>query len=427
MGVSIKLGNKVYNIPDNIASRAQIIQPDLPCGYTDKNEILSAFDDALDKNSIGAPFDNCIINGGPTCIVLSDKTRKYGVRAWLPRLLDRLNRLGVTNNKIKILFATGTHYGHTEDEKRAVVGSDVAARVEMIDHDCDDGDNLLHVGTTSLGTRVSINRHATDAANLIITGVVMPHYYAGFSGGRKSIMPGIAARETILANHALNLAPGGGTRHEASTLKLAGNPIHCDMIEALAFVDVSFGINVIMGTGGAPAEFHAGSPLRAHESACANMRKYARAKITQRADWVVASCGGHPCDINFYQSHKSLDNAFRAVRKGGTIVLFAECTAGLGPPCFSDWFRMGGIGVIENALRNKYVVHGHTAMRIIEKTAAARVILVTSLPESDVQLTGAKKAENADQAMSEIMELGGNGIIIPDAANTVPLPVGRIL
>lgn len=431
MDVPVKLGTDTYIIPGEAVSRAEVLAPSVPSGLA-PGGIEAALDVSLDAGSTGPPFADCIASNSSTCIIVSDRTRKYGLHSWLPHLLDRLNALGVQDSSITVLVATGAHEtikpaggnaSSVDAERReavALVGDETASRVDIVFHDCDDTGGIRHVGITEYGNRVAVNKLALDARNLIITGVVMPHYYAGFTGGRKSILPGVAARKCIFYNHSMNLAPGGGTRHEASVMNLDGNPIHEDMMEAMSFVDVAFGINVIMGSGGSPAEFHSGDPVRAHLSACAAMKEYAGAAIRRRADWVIASCGGHPSDINFYQSHKSLDNSFKAVREGGVIVLFTECPEGLGPAGFRAYFEMGSIELIEKQLRKEYVVPGHTAMRILQKTGAAKVILVTSLPDADAELVGAHRAVGADDAMREIMNLPGKGIIIPSASNTVP-------
>jgi lactate racemase len=421
MIASVPYGKTAIELPDRVAASARILQPPFPGNDVNDADILELFRRAI-TGPIGCHGLADIAAGRKSaCIVVSDRTRSYGVGVWLPALLDLLNSAGLPDDRITVLFATGAHGAQLRAAREMIAGARASRRVRLVDHDCDDAEGLVELGRTAAGTPVSINRLAVEADLLIATGIVMPHYYAGFTGGRKSIMPGVAARETIYANHSLNLAPGGGTHPCARPAVLKGNPIHEDFLDALRFVRVDFSIQVVPDGHGRPGAFFAGDVLASHEAARALASEWFCVPVEKRVPWAIASCGGHPKDIDFYQSHKSLDNAFRAVVPGGAILLIAECPEGLGPPEFEKWFEAGGPAEIEAKLRKKYEVAGHTALRTIEKAGQARVFLLSALPRDAVRKMGIIPVDGIDDAIREIGLSRGEGLIMPHAALTVPV------
>lgn len=414
----LKTDRSFIDIPEKFVATARTLSPRVPPAMSDENEIQREFFSALNNPAGGLMIKDAIKPGGSTVVIVSDKTRKYGLKSWLPALLNTLNECGVPDEGITILTATGAHSGHTSAEIEALLGCEIAGRAKIVDHDCDSSP-MTNLGRTSRGTPVLINSIAAEADNLITTGVVMPHYYAGFTGGRKSLLPGVAARESIFTNHGLNLAPGGGTCAEARTMSLAGNPIHEDMAEAAGMLRVACSINVVMGDG-APAAFFCGDIALAHAAACEKAVDWMGVPIRERAAWTIASCGGYPKDISMYQSHKSLDNSFMATRPGGALILATGCADGFGPDGFENWFDLGSAAAIEKKLREKYEVMGHTALRILSKTAAVKTILVSSLPDELVIKMGMSPAATLEEALENI-DHSEPGIIIPEAATTVPV------
>lgn len=420
MIASVRYGKTAVELPVSVMASAEVLQPAFPIENISDEMALDRFRRAVGR-PVGGPALREIAAGRKSaCIIVSDKTREYGAGVWMPALLDELNAAGVPDGRITVLFATGAHSGHNQEEREGIVGSEAAGRVRLVDHDCDNSGSVVALGKTPAGAPVSINRLAAEAELLIVTGVVMPHYYAGFTGGRKSIVPGVAARETIFANHSLNLAPGGGTDPRARTAEMTGNPIHEDLMKALRFVRVDFSIQAVPDRAGRPAAFFAGGIIESHEAACALAAEWFCVPIAARAPWVVASCGGRPKDINFYQSHKSLDNAFRAVAPGGTIFLLAECPEGPGPEDFVKWFDIGDPVEIEARLRRSYEVAGHTALRTIEKTRSARVILMSELPDGFVLKMGMTPA-GIEELEKIAGSASGKGFILPQAALTAPV------
>jgi lactate racemase len=424
MYIRVRSGNTYIGIPDSVAHRARTLEPGFPeISYSDTG-IRSRFIAALARPVAGPQLGDIAAGKRSACIVVSDKTRRYGADVWLPALLDALNTAGVSDGQITVLFALGMHPAHTAAERAEIAGAEAAFRVRFVDHNCDDPAGLATLGRTAAGTPVAVNRLAAEAELLIVTGGVMPHYYAGFTGGRKSVVPGLAARETVLANHSLNLASGGGTHPRARTASLDGNPIHEDLLDALRFVRVDFAIQVIADGSGRPAEFFTGDIAAAHEAACRRAADWFCIPVAARTPWVVASCGGHPKDINFYQSHKSLDNSFRAVAPGGAIIMIAACPEGIGPEGFAKWFDGESPDVMELKLRLQYSVMGHTALRTLEKTRAARVWLLSEIPERLVLKMGMTPLAGPGEIEKIVGSLDGDGLILPQAALTVPMITG---
>jgi nickel-dependent lactate racemase len=366
------------------------------------------------------PLAALAARAGSACIVVSDKTRNYGQALLLPPLLDHLNEAGMADERITVLIGNGTHENHSDKEKAALLGEDVLRRVRVSDHDADDPDANISLGATPAGTPVMLNRMLMDADLKIITGGVTHHYYAGFTGGRKGIMPGCAARATIEANHSRVLQADGTPHPRAAAGVLHGNPVHEDMLAAARMVDNVFLINAVTGDHGAPAALFAGDLEAAHAQAAALARACYEVPIEKQYDCVIASCGGAPRDMSFYQAHKSYNNAFAACRPGGAIILVAECAAGLGPQGFADWFALKSPWAIAQKLRARYAVPGQTAMATLRKAAAARTILVSALPPALVRLMNMAHADSLETALAMHGREPGAAAVMPQAAYTVP-------
>ncbi len=421
MKVHVSHGNSRVELPDAVAENAMVLRPNIPRNNSSAGAVTGRFQRAMLSPVAGPRLKDAARGGKRACVVVSDKTRRYGVDIWLSALIDELNAAGIPDEAVTVLFATGAHEQHDFAERAAIVGPEVAVRVRMVDHDCDAEDDLVPLGTTKAGTPVRINRIIVESDVVVTTGAVMPHYYAGFSGGRKSIVPGVAARDTIFANHSLNLAMCGGTEKRARTVVLEGNPVHEDLLEAASFVDVTFSVQAVCDASGNPAAFFTGGQSQAHSAACSLAAQWYCVSLDRPLPWVVASCGGFPKDINLYQSHKSLDNAFRAVGRGGTIFLIAKCRDGLGPEGFASWFNYPDTAAVEEKLREKFEVMGHTALRTMEKVRAARVFLMSDLPETIVMRMGMIPVWDLADIPRAINVRAARGAVMPHASLTVPL------
>ena len=382
---------------------------------------------ALD-NPIGqpGPLRGRVHAGEKVLIVVSDQFRQTRADFVLPVLLDELKRGGVAEEDVHILFATGIHRPPEPSEQARVLGSDTYARfrARLHVHDPFDSAQLARVGVTSRGTPVFINRLALDADRLIATGAVVFHYFAGFGGGRKSIVPGIAGADTIAHNHAMNLHPHQDTLDPAvRTGALDGNPVAEDMLEAARFVPVDSIVNTVLDREGRIAGVFAGELDQAHRAAAQFARSMFSVTIPEQADLVIASSGDAR---NFVQAHKALHNAWQAMKPGGRIVFVARCEEGLGGEQFVKWLRLGTREAVFAGLRRQSEINGQTALSSLQKCPSA--VFVTHLSNEETRLLGARKAESLEAALSLARsELAGVSdptcYLMPHASCTVPFPL----
>ncbi|MGA9995075.1 MAG: nickel-dependent lactate racemase [Pyrinomonadaceae bacterium] len=384
----------------------------------------------LSDAEIGAAFDNPI---GPktleeiirpaasVLIVVSDATRATASAQIINLLVRRLIELGTAAQDIRIIFATGIHRAVTVEEKRELLTPFIFQRIRTIDHDAYDLSAIFDLGTTRRGTPVEINRALKEHDHVILTGGICFHYFAGFTGGRKSICPGLASAKTIEATHMLALDfEKGGRREGVGTARLAGNAVHEECEEIAGLVAPSFLINTVADERGRAARVYAGDWRAAHAAACAQYMEAHSAKIDKRRELVIASCGGSPYDINLIQTHKTLDMAAHACAEGGTIILIAECADGLGRADFLRWFEMEDSRALEERLREHYEVNGQTAWSLMTKAERHRVFLISSLPDEDVKRMRITPARTIDEALAHTGE-SAEGYILPRGASVLPL------
>jgi nickel-dependent lactate racemase len=335
-----------------------------------------------------------------------------------------LNRLGVSDAQISILIALGIHRPQTEQEHRKILGS-LYGRIEVIDHACDDPEQLVELGQTETGLPVMLNRRAVEADRLIVTGTVGFHYFAGFGGGRKSLVPGISGRETCMQSHfsVFNPPEVGGKHPLATTGSLVGNPVHQVLLQAARLAKTDFLLNTVLSPQKELLAVFCGELEQAHLAGCELVRDLFAVPLSQPADLAIISCGGEPKDINFIQSQKALDYGCRAVREGGTIILLASCRDGFGHPTFFDWFRYQDLDEFETALRADYQINGQTAHATLSKARRFRVLLVSEFSAGQTARMGMEKAADLQSAI----ELAKTGlpaepavVVIPDGGTVLP-------
>lgn len=370
------------------------------------------------------PFDQIVHTRKKTVIVIPDKTRNCGARVFLPVLIDRLNQIGVADSDIKIILANGSHTSHTTDEIEKVVGSDIPGRLEIIEHNSKCSEDLVLLGTTKFETAVFINRQVLDTDTVIIIGTALHHYFAGYGGGPKMINPGCAGYETITKNHALTIDSKNGTFHpKCRAGVLEGNPVQDDIKDSFRFVKVDFLLETILNEHGEIAEVKCGELFKAHQKACEVVDKHYKIPIQEKADLVVVSCGGFPKDINFIQAHKSIQNAFHAVKEGGVILVLAECGQGVGSDTFEDWFNYGDDSSFREALVNNFTLNATTAVSLKMKTRAVKIILVSALPDSLVVKLDMLPADNFNKGWKiaqKLLPADFNCFVIPNGSLTLP-------
>ena len=365
--------------------------------------------------------------GESVTVVVSDAFRKTGVHLLLPSLIDDLNARGIRDGRIAFLFATGSHRPPRPDEQAAILGDAIYRRFahQAFNHDPYDDANLVHVGTTRRGTPVRINRRAIETDRLIVTGAVALHYFGGYGGGRKSILPGLAAIDSIACNHARNLHPSEDRLDPAVRIAaMEGNPVAEDMLEAARMVPVHAIVNTLLNGSGEIAGIFVGDLEKAHLAAARAAYVAFAVSIAERADIVIAASA---TTKNFVQSHKALFNAFQAIHASGRIILAAPCPEGLGGEQFTKWLRLGSPRAIMDGLRKHAEINGQTALSTLQKTP--QTVMITELTDEEVQALGVRKAASLDAALDDVVEhcrAQGNPdptyYVMPNAAYAVPMP-----
>jgi len=365
--------------------------------------------------------------GETVAIVVPDSFRATRIDQVLPVLITGLVDAGVAESDIRFVYATGTHRGPTPDEERRILGNDIYERFkgQAFTHDPRDEANMVYVGTTSRGTRVHLNRHVHEADRIIATGAVVLHYFAGYGGGRKSIVPGVASVTTIAGNHSMNLHPVEDEIDPAVRIGATdGNPVAEDMLEATKLTHVDCIINTVLNRNGEIAAVFAGELEAAHRTAADFARDLFVVEIDERADLVIAAS---PSTQNFVQTHKALFNAYQAVKPDGRIILLAPCREGIGGEQFAKWLRLGSREAIIAGLRRESEINGQTALSTIQKTPIT--YLVTEMNDEEIAMLGARRAASLDDAIDKATaDLATAGrahptcYLMPSAAYTVPFP-----
>ncbi len=353
-------------------------------------------------------------------IVVSDGTRATGVRVLLPALLAELDCAGVSADRVRVLFALGIHRKQTDAERAAIVGPEVASRVALADHDCDDDRAHAPLGIGDL----RLNRQVLDGDLVIVTGAVGFHYLAGFGGGRKALVPGVAARASVVAFHRRSLAadPAAGRRAEARPGVRAGNPLDAFATDAAARVPRTFLVNTIVAGGGVAAVF-AGDVRTAFARACDVYGAAFTVPLPARRPVVVVSAGGAPRDGDLVQAQKAIATGAAALAPGGMMLVVARCGDGTGQPELARWFDHPDRASHLRALHARFSVPGQTALALREHAARAAVYLHSSLPPDVVARTGMHPVAHADEFFAAVARRYGRdveGWILPEGARWLP-------
>ncbi|MBR2624920.1 MAG: nickel-dependent lactate racemase [Lentisphaeria bacterium] len=302
-----------------------VFESQLPPAVADEAaEIRRALDEPIDS----LPLEE-LARGRKSCVIIaSDHTRPVPSKFIIPEMLRRL-RLGNGQIDITILIATGCHRQTTLKELTAKFGEDIVKNEKIVIHDADDEQNMISCGTLPSGGALRLNRLACETELLISEGFIEPHFFAGFSGGRKSVLPGIAARETVMANHCAEFINDPAAR----TGSLDGNPIHKDMLFAAVKAKLAFIVNVVINGEKKIVKAFAGNMESAHRKGCEFLRSQCQIPVPP-ADIVITSNGGYPLDQNVYQAVKGMTAGEAVCRPGGVIILCAGCSDGHGGEAF---------------------------------------------------------------------------------------------
>lgn len=350
------------------------------------------------------PLDDSLSSDSSVTILVSDITRAKGTETLLPLVVRYLRDAGVDPKAITVLVARGAHRGLTKAEK-AVLRSSSVSGVRIQEHDCDDTSKLSALLLTHRGTPVRTNTALKDVDAIILLSPVSFHYFAGFGGGRKLVLPGASDRAAITANHKLSLVEDGGVALHPRCRPgvLDGNPIHEDMLETLGALHGVFGINFFNNASGDIGFVNAGEPIRAHGEACDAYRGVYLQRVDERYPVVVLSAGGYPHDINLLQAHKAMRHAVQGVKPGGTILYFAKCEEGVGSATLEAALAMER-KKFEKIAHKEYELNYTTAVSLRNLTDTFEIGMVSAVNVDLLLSLGIKSCVNTEAFLAQALE-----------------------
>jgi nickel-dependent lactate racemase len=388
---------------------------------TDRKAPLSDFEigAALDSPIASPTLDEIAGVDDSVLIVVSDATRATASAQVVNLLVRRLVQAGVSPAQMAVVFATGIHRPVSEKEKVELLTPFIVQRLRILQHDAYDRTKLISLGKTERGVTVEVNSALKEFSRVFVIGGITFHYFAGFTGARKSICPGLASAKTIEATHMLALDfERGGRKAGVAAGRLDGNAVNEECERVASLVAPAFGINTVVNEDKRAVRMFCGDWRLAHRAACEYYLDQNSVTIPAKRDIVIASCGGFPHDINMIQAHKALDMAALACSDGGTIILLAECSDGLGRPDFLKWFDESDSRALEARLVNGYEVNGQTAWALLTKAERYRVYLISELPSDDVKRMRMIPVRTISEALEQAGS--GNGFILPRGAAVLP-------
>jgi nickel-dependent lactate racemase len=354
--------------------------------------------------------------GQKIVIVTSDLTRPCPSERLLPPILEELAAAGIPDADVTVIVALGLHRPMSETELEAAVGAEVYRRLRVINHDPND---TVRLGVTSLGTPVEIYRPVVEADLRVCLGNLELHYFAGYSGGAKAILPGCASKATVTANHAMMVRP------EAAAGRLEGNPVRDDLEEGVTMLGLKFILNVVVDARHRIVSAVAGDVTMAHRRGCEIVGGRGKVGIPELADIVLVSAGGYPKDLNLYQAQKALDNAAHAVRQSGILILAAECGEGFGNQTFESWMTNARSPQdLVDRIQQDFVLGGHKAAAIAAVLERASVYLVSALREEVVRRCGLTPFEDLPVAVEAALQALGpeaSLLAMPQGGSILPV------
>lgn len=399
-----------FNIPEK-NYMGTILPNMVQFNLIDEPEVKRAMQNPIGSNRL----KDIVKPGEKIAIITSDITRPMPSYKVLPEIISELKEGGIKENDITIVLALGSHRNHTEDEKKALVGEKIYfSGISIIDSNMK---NCVRLGVCKNGTPVDIFEPVAKADRRICLGNIEFHYFAGYSGGSKAIMPGVSSHEAIQANHSNMVKPG------AFAGNIDTNPVRQDIDEIISFISIDFIVNVVLNDSKQIVKAFAGDVIKAHRAACRLLDEMYKIKLKDQADIVVVSPGGYPKDINIYQSQKGLDNSKHAVKDGGIIIWCASAKEGFGEKIFEEWMTTKTPNEMINEIRSNFKLGGHKAAAISMILEKAKIYMVSDLSCEIVQklnfIPFSSVQDAVDCAISEFGEQS-KVLVMPQAGSTLP-------
>jgi nickel-dependent lactate racemase len=412
MKIDLNYGKKIVSIDIPDSNFLGMMKPKDKEGVDDPAaEVERALAEPIGRKGLKAlvsPDDRVVI-------LVSDITRPAPSKILLPPILEEIKTAGIGENQVKIVFGLGVHRKQIEEEKKDLVGKKIYERIECIDHDIEDCEQ---VGVTSRGTKAEVFRKVLEADFVIATGSLEFHYFAGYSGGVKALAPGVCSRATIESNHSLFLHPGA----KAGMLK--GNPLREELEEIAAMVGVDFMVNAVLNPQKEIIKVVAGDVTAAHRAGVEYIDRIFRLLINEPADIVITSPGGFPKDINLYQAHKAMQNALPAVKKGGIILTVACCKEGIGEENFARALSDNlSLNELVGELKQKFIQGRHIASQMAKIQLEHKIYLVSDLTQDVTKDLFFRCFDSPQKALSEALKIQGKDakvLVIPYGISCLP-------
>jgi len=409
----------IYNVGDD--EKVTVLESEIN-SYVPQTDGVGLVREAM-SSPVGSPTLADLSRGKKNIVIIaSDHTRPVPSKIIMPMMLDEI-RSTSPDADITILIATGCHRGTTTAELVSKFGEDIVAREKIIVHDCDDRENLVSIGTLPSGGACVVNRIAVEADLLVAEGFIEPHFFAGFSGGRKSVLPGVAARETVLANHCSEFIAHACAR----TGILEGNPIHTDMLWAAEKAGLAYIVNVVLNEKKEVIFAVAGDPCKAHAAGVSFLREKCGVSA-EPSDIVITSNGGYPLDQNMYQAVKGMTAAESAIKEGGVIIMIAASEDGVGGDHFyrqltDECGIHRTMEIFLGRTRGETVPDQWQTQIMLRILMYARVIYVSEMPDDTVSAMHMIPAHSVNEAMSLAKNILGRDVVtvtaIPDGVSVI--------
>lgn len=423
----INLAYGRYGLNLTLPDKVDVLKPRFVPGLQDEQEALRR---ALRFPVGSAPLSGLVKPGDRVVIVHTDITRATPNDRILPVLLDELELAGVERGEISLLNGLGTHRPQTKAELRSMLGDRILDNYRCIQHDCNDEGNLVFLGTTSLGHPVRINRTYLEADVRILTGFIEPHFFAGFSGGPKAILPSLAGAESVFSNHGIKMI----SHPKATWGIIDGNPIWEEMREVALRTNPTFLLNVTLNVNREITGIFAGEMQAAHALGCAFVKENAMVAVDNPYDVVITTNSGYPLDQNLYQSVKGLSAANQIVCHGGSIIIATACEDGL--PDHGRYAALlaeaGSIqGLVNMISQPGFHAQDQWQVQIQARIQNRAEVYVYSDGLTDMQIEKAlfKPCRKLEQTIAQLQEKYGHAAricVIPDGPQTIPYLQGEV-
>ncbi len=403
-------GHFEVDVPDH--NLAGVILPNELSGVPDEQaEIRRAL-----ENPIGsARLRDKVDKGMKVAVIISDATRPCPSYKFLPALIEELKAGGVSEDNITIVIALGSHRKSTPEERKHLLGP-VYGRIRCIDHDKHD---CRYVGTSSFGHRIEVFKEVVDSDFIVCTGNTEYHYFAGYTGGAKAILPGCASHDTIEANHAMMVSPAAETGRLDS-------PIRKEIDEIPGMLEIGFLLDVVLNSRKEIVAAVAGDVIKAHREGVKYVDRMYSVRVP-KADIVITSAGGYPKDINMYQAQKAMDNCKHIVKDGGTMILVAQCQERLGNDVFARWVEEATtIEAQARRMDERFELGGHKASVIARTAMKCDIHLVSEIPERTVRKMFLIPAISPQDALDAALKRHGPDatvLVSPFGGMVLPKPI----